>query len=229
MELIRSLVAESGDPVLQLAISIGEESGARISEVCNLRLPDVDQEKQELFVRLPKKTNTERYAPFHNRTKAALASWLEIRPSVSHDYLLTGTNDIPLRKNTRHMAVLRMLSARVLMVEKSLNLATEGGLPPRRLLRHPSRPHPRHLPQLLHPFHPLAVLRPPPRPGRNPLRLNGIASCPRPAVPLVILPVPFRPAPVVSSLQLPRESFALFAASFAQHSKIQSRYRSGTP
>lgn len=109
MQLIRSLVAESGDPVLQLAISIGEESGLRISEACNLRLPDVDNEKQQLFVRLPNKTNTERYAPFHNRTKAALTRWLESRPSAGHDYLLTGTNDIPLRKNTLRLRLNRLL------------------------------------------------------------------------------------------------------------------------
>ena len=39
--------------------------------------------------------------------------------------------------------------------------------PPRRLLRHPRVPHPRHLPQLLLPLHPLAVQRPPPGPRRS--------------------------------------------------------------
>lgn len=109
MQTIRSAVKESGDPVLQLAIAIGEESGLRISEVCNLRLSDVDMEKQQLFVRLPNKTNTERYSPFHNRTKAALAAWLEKRPAVDHDFLLTGTNDIPLRKHTLRLRLNRLL------------------------------------------------------------------------------------------------------------------------
>jgi integrase len=110
MELIRSLVEESGDLVLQLAIAIGEESGLRISEVCNLRMSDFDLEKQEFFVRLPTKTRTERLAPFHNRTKGALLAWLNKRPVVDHDFLLTGTGDIPLRKHTLRSRLNRLLN-----------------------------------------------------------------------------------------------------------------------
>jgi integrase len=109
LRLIRSLIEESGDLRLQLAIAIGGESGLRISEVCNLRLSDVDLEKQQLFVRLPNKMNTERYAPFHTRTKNALAAWLEERPEVDHDFLLTGTDDIPLRKHTLRLRLNRLL------------------------------------------------------------------------------------------------------------------------
>lgn len=109
IQLIRSLVEESGDPVLQLAIAIGEESGLRISEVCNLRMSDIDIEKQQLFVRLPNKTSTERFSPFHTRTRKALIAWLDQRPAVDHDFLLTGTDDIPLRKHTLRLRLNRLL------------------------------------------------------------------------------------------------------------------------
>ena len=109
IQLIRSLVEGSGDPTLQLAIAIGEESGLRISEVCNLRISDVDLEKQQFFVRLPNKTKTERFTPFHTRTKDALVAWLKKRPSVDHDFLITGTKDIPLRKHTLRLRLNRLL------------------------------------------------------------------------------------------------------------------------
>jgi integrase/recombinase XerD len=103
------LVKESGDLALQLAIAIGEESGLRISEVCNLRISDVDLEKQQFFVRLPNKTKTERFTPFHTRTKDALVAWLKKRPLVDHDFLMTGTKDIPLRKHTLRRRLNRLL------------------------------------------------------------------------------------------------------------------------
>jgi integrase/recombinase XerD len=109
LQLIRSLIEATGDLRLQLAIAIGEESGLRISEVCNLRISDVDLEKQQLFVRLPNKTNTERFAPFHTRTKNALVAWLDQRPAADHDFLLTGTGNIPLRKHTLRLRLNRLL------------------------------------------------------------------------------------------------------------------------
>ena len=109
LQLIRSLVLESGDPVLQLAIAIGEESGLRISETCNLLTSDVDLEKQQFFIQLPTKTRVERFAPFHDRTRDALVAWLAKRPAADHDYLFTGTGDIPLRKHTLRLRLNRLL------------------------------------------------------------------------------------------------------------------------
>ena len=109
LQIIRALVEEAGDLALPLAIAIGEEAGLRLSEVCNLRLADVDLEKQQLFIRLPNKTTTERFAPFHNRAKAALIAWLKERPEVGHDYLFVGTKGIPLRKHTLRLRLNRVL------------------------------------------------------------------------------------------------------------------------
>jgi integrase/recombinase XerD len=109
LRLIRSLVQKSGDPELQLAIAIGEESGLRISETCNLRISDVDLEKQQFFIQLPTKTRVERFAPFHDRTREALVVWLAKRPAAQHEYLFTGTNNIPLRKHTLRKRLNRLL------------------------------------------------------------------------------------------------------------------------
>jgi integrase len=95
---IRSLVKD--DPQLKLAVEIGSESGLRISEVANLRVEDVDLERQVLFVRLPTKTRVERYVPFHDRTREALESWLKLRPDTDHNFLFVGRDNRPLRKYT---------------------------------------------------------------------------------------------------------------------------------
>ena len=115
MEQIRTLAEQSGDLRLCLAIAIGEESGLRISEICNLRLHDVDLEKYRLFVRLPNKTNRERFASFHTRTRTLMIRWLSERADVEHDFLFTGWQDRPLRKHT-----LRLLTNRALCGEGRL-------------------------------------------------------------------------------------------------------------
>jgi site-specific recombinase XerD len=115
MEQIRTLAEQSGDLRLCLAIAIGEESGLRISEICNLRLQDIDLEKYRLFVRLPNKTNRERFASFHTRTRTLMIRWLGERADVEHDFLFTGWRDRPLRKHT-----LRLLTNRALCGESKL-------------------------------------------------------------------------------------------------------------
>lgn len=100
MELarIRSLVED--DLQLKLAIEIGAESGLRISETCNLRMADVDLERQCFFIRLPTKTRTERFVPFHTRTRSALQAWFKVRPAADHDFVFVGRNNRPLRTHT---------------------------------------------------------------------------------------------------------------------------------
>jgi site-specific recombinase XerD len=115
MEDIRTLAEQSGDLRLCLAIAIGEESGLRISEICNLRLQDIDLEKYRLFVRLPNKTNRERFASFHTRTRTLMIRWLSERADVGHDFLFTGWRERPLRKHS-----LRILTNRALCGEGKL-------------------------------------------------------------------------------------------------------------
>jgi site-specific recombinase XerD len=112
---IRALAEQSGDLRLCLAIALGEESGLRISEICNLRLTDIDLEKRRLFVRLPNKGNRERCTSFHDRTRTLLVRWLGERIDGEHDFLFTGWREGPLRKHT-----LRILTNRALCGEGTL-------------------------------------------------------------------------------------------------------------
>jgi integrase len=131
LQLIHSLIEETGDLRLQLAIAIGEESGLRISEVCNLRLSNVDLEKQQLFVRLPNKTNTERYAPFHTRAKNALAAWLNElaraiieasrgsgnSPSVPHDIDFEGVGPALVEGCSDQASLVSWIAERIKEIE----------------------------------------------------------------------------------------------------------------
>jgi len=89
LAFIWNLLEESGGVDLLLAMSIGEESGLRIGEVCNIRLEDVDQDKQTIFVRLPTKNMRTRTVPYHDKVKKYLDAWSQLRnPSCPHDHLL---------------------------------------------------------------------------------------------------------------------------------------------
>lgn len=79
LRLAWELLGERGDARLRLAFAIGEESGMRIGEICRLRVSDVDIGRRRLFVRLPNKTNTERYSHFGPKTAKYLAEWLAER------------------------------------------------------------------------------------------------------------------------------------------------------
>jgi integrase len=106
---INSLLAASGDFLLQLAVAIGLEAGLQISEVCELRLSDVDRKKQCLRVRISNRTRGERIALFHRKTRKALAAWLRERPKVEHDYLLTANGGVPMRKHVLRSRLVKAL------------------------------------------------------------------------------------------------------------------------
>jgi len=97
MTLIWRLLEESGDQVLKTAVALGQEAGLRIGEVCNLRVQDVDLERQELFIRLPNKTNQERKAPFHTQSLTCLTRWLGSRGDRDHDFLFVSPTGKPLK------------------------------------------------------------------------------------------------------------------------------------
>jgi integrase/recombinase XerC len=86
------------DPRLLFAASIAEESGLRIGEVCNLRLSDVDVAGQQVFVRLPNKSNKERYSLFGTRTAGYFRRVLSVRPNnLKHDHLLWNAVAAPMQ------------------------------------------------------------------------------------------------------------------------------------
>ncbi len=94
---------EKNDPQLLFAASIAEESGLRIGEVCNLRLGDIDVAGQQVFVRLPNKSNKERYSLFGTRTAQYFHRLLAVRPKdLEHDNLLWNAINAPMRAHSLH-------------------------------------------------------------------------------------------------------------------------------
>jgi integrase len=110
MSYIWSLLDARGNTVVRLAVAIAEESGLRISEICNLRVSDVNTKKQQLFVRIPNKTMVEAWVPFHAKTLEYLKVWLAERdPKLRHDFLLCSPQGTPFKRCTLHDAIARVL------------------------------------------------------------------------------------------------------------------------
>ena len=92
MTEIWRLLDERGNNRVRLAMAIGEETGLRIGEVVNLRVQDVNLQKQTVFVQLPNKSMNERSAHFHEKTRKYFAAWMaERNPNCGHDLLLHNT------------------------------------------------------------------------------------------------------------------------------------------
>ncbi len=98
LALMWHLLQTKDDPQLLFSASIAEESGLRIGEICNLRLSDVDVAGQQVFVRLPNKSNKERYSLFGSRTAEYFRRVLSVRPKdLEHDHLLWNAVAAPMR------------------------------------------------------------------------------------------------------------------------------------
>jgi integrase/recombinase XerC len=123
LEFIWHLLQERGDTQAKLAVAIGEETGARVGELSRLRLEDVDLRGQQVFIRLPNKTDTERWAPFHEKTKYYLGQWLAERdPACGHNFLLYNS-----LKRPPSIAQIQ-LKLRAILCTRSRNETHEYGL-----------------------------------------------------------------------------------------------------
>lgn len=92
MEFAWALLNKRGNARVRFAVAIAEEAGLRQGEICRLRVQDIDLKAQRCFVRLPNKTNCERYALFGNKTKQCFEAWMKERdPGCGHDVLLYNT------------------------------------------------------------------------------------------------------------------------------------------
>jgi type 1 fimbriae regulatory protein FimB len=81
----------------KLAVALGEEAGLRISEVCNLRISDIDMQGRRIFVRVPNKTDSERWALLQRKTRKFLGQWLNERdPECGRDFLFLNARNRPL-------------------------------------------------------------------------------------------------------------------------------------
>ncbi|WP_221271546.1 tyrosine-type recombinase/integrase [Tunturibacter empetritectus] len=92
IDFIWKLLRERGNSRLRLAAAIAEEAGLRISEICRLRVADIDMVQQRIFVGLPTKTKRERLAFFSHKTAQCCDAWMRERdPECGHDYLFYNT------------------------------------------------------------------------------------------------------------------------------------------
>lgn len=106
MAQIWTLLNQRGTLQTKLAVAIAEESGLRISELCNLRVQDIDLKRMALFVRLPNKTMKEAWVPFHERTYELVTEWLAKRDkNVAHDYLLHNELGRAYNNQSLHKAI----------------------------------------------------------------------------------------------------------------------------
>jgi site-specific recombinase XerD len=89
LSLYKGLIDQDESSMLKLAIAIGEESGLRIGEVTNIRLADINLETQQIFVRIPNKSDKPRQVPFGARTLKFAQLWLaERKQECPTDHLL---------------------------------------------------------------------------------------------------------------------------------------------
>jgi integrase len=100
MAKVWKILSKQGTLQHKLAVAMGAESGLRISEVCNLRISDIDMWGCRVFVRVPNKTDSERWAPFHRKTRRFLGQWLKKRdPDCGHDFLFLNSQKRRLTMN----------------------------------------------------------------------------------------------------------------------------------
>ncbi len=108
MEFIWRLAQERGSSRVRAVLAIGEEAGLRLGEICRLRKEDVDLEGRRLFVRLPNKTDCERWALFSDKTARYITEWLQERAEdCGHDRLFHNSIGGPPLPETMHRALCR--------------------------------------------------------------------------------------------------------------------------
>ncbi len=111
LDFMWDLLKKRGNARIRLAAAIAEEAGLRLGEICRLRLQDVDLIRQRLFVRLPNKGKSERYAFFSAKTKQYFAEWTAERDTrCKHDSLLHNTRLNPCTTHSLGAEFKRTLS-----------------------------------------------------------------------------------------------------------------------
>jgi integrase/recombinase XerC len=104
LDYIWQLLEARGNSRLRAIAAVAEEAGVRLGEIARLRVEDVDLKTCRLFIRLPNKTNTERYAFFGDKTRMYIKLWLEERyVSCGHNSLFHNQWGEPCSEQQIHM------------------------------------------------------------------------------------------------------------------------------
>ena len=97
MANIWNWLGQRGNTKAKALIAIGEESGPRGKETCNLRMEDLDLRGERIFIRNPTKTGQEGWSHYSTKTNHWLKEWLKERPKCNHNFVFTNTLGDPLR------------------------------------------------------------------------------------------------------------------------------------
>jgi site-specific recombinase XerD len=90
-----------GDARIAAIVELLLQTGMRISELANLRMDDVDLEREVIFIR-PQKSREGRKVPLNKAAKEALMDYLKVRPKAKEDTIfLTKTCRPFLVRNIR--------------------------------------------------------------------------------------------------------------------------------
>jgi site-specific recombinase XerD len=96
-EYNRILAAAGANPRDFCILTLFIQTGIRISELCELRLSDIDLESATLSVRLGKGMAA-RTIELEKKGIRATRSWLRVRPSTHYDHLFLNRDEEPLKE-----------------------------------------------------------------------------------------------------------------------------------
>jgi site-specific recombinase XerD len=91
-EYSRMLTLSAGNPRDYCILMVFLQTGIRVSELCNLRLDDIDLKAKQLTVRSGKGMQSRQIA-LETKGLKALRTWLKLRPMVEHDHVFTNERD----------------------------------------------------------------------------------------------------------------------------------------
>lgn len=94
-EYHRLLAVAGGNPRDYCILMTFLQTGVRVSELCSLRLDDVDLTNKTLMVRVGKRMSA-RSIELEKKGIQAFKSWLAVRPPSSHEQLFLNRDDEPL-------------------------------------------------------------------------------------------------------------------------------------
>ncbi len=91
-EYSRMLSLAAGNPRDYCILTVFLQTGIRVSELCALRIEDVELKGKQLMVRSGKGMSA-RQISLESKGLRALKTWLQLRPAVPHDRIFTNERD----------------------------------------------------------------------------------------------------------------------------------------
>jgi integrase len=97
MAQISATVEARGSTQVKFILSAADDFGPRRSEMCKMRIPDINWRRRIIRVRNPTKSLEAGEVPFSRRTKSLLRAWLKERGTRNHRFILINSKGGQLR------------------------------------------------------------------------------------------------------------------------------------